>query len=176
MEQNVLLSHTSIRQLAKSLSLTAVQQAIAVLQNVVQERAREHDILESIKQMAEKEGYTLAQLGLVSTQHVPQDVGADKPGTTKVVKPKFKTINLDTQYFYVENDKLQLLRTHTMKKGLTERGLTMLTASDLSESQLKEAKDLVAEATTLATISFNEKVDVWNEHAKAHGKELLEKR
>ncbi len=39
---------------------------------------------------------------------------------------KFKTLNPESQFFYVEDGKLHLLKTHTMKKGLEDRGIKVV--------------------------------------------------
>ena len=92
------------------------------------------------------------------------------------VKPKFKTLNKDSQYFYVENGKLQLLRTHTMKKGLQERGIDVVPAAKVDKKFAKDIERLLADATEQAVTNYNQKVLVWNDWARVNGGELLEQR
>lgn len=175
--ENVLLSNRELKQLAKTLTIPAIENAITVLQSVLSERSREQTVINNLKAMAEQNGYTLEQLGLVSTQTtISTPAKTAEKGNERPIKPKLKTINLENQLFYVEDGSLKLLRTHTMKASLAERGISMLLPRDLTDEQLQKAATLIEEAKQIALQSYNEKVDVWNEYANRVGDEILEKR
>ena len=88
----------------------------------------------------------------------------------------FKTLNKASQYFYVEDGQLQLLRTHTMKKGLQARGIEVVPVNKVDIKFAKDIERLLDEATEQATANFNSKVVVWNAWAAENGAEILEPR
>ena len=92
------------------------------------------------------------------------------------MKPKFKTINKESQFFYVDAGKLHLLKTHTMKKALLDRGIKVVPFHKVDSKYSKEIEALLAEAGTQAIENFNSKVDVWNAYAQANGEEILSKK
>jgi 2-phospho-L-lactate guanylyltransferase (CobY/MobA/RfbA family) len=175
--QNVLLVNRELKQLAKNITIAGIENAISVLQSVLAERSREQKVIADLKAMAEQSGYTLEQLGLVSTQSTISNPAKSAEKTEqRPIKPKLKTINLENQLFYVEDGSLKLLRTHTMKNALNERGISMINPKDLTAEQLEQAQQLIKNATEVAMSSFNEKVDIWNEYATKTGLELLAKK
>ena len=87
-----------------------------------------------------------------------------------------KTINKESQFFYVDARKLHLLKTHTMKKALLDRGIKVVPFHKVDSKYSKEIEALLAEAGTQAIENFNSKVDVWNAYAQANGEEILSKK
>jgi hypothetical protein len=175
--QNVLLVNRELKQLAKNITIAGIENAISVLQSVLAERSREQKVIADLKAMAEQSGYTLEQLGLVSTQSTISNPAKSAEKTEqRPIKPKLKTINLENQLFYVEDGSLKLLRTHTMKNALNERGISMINPKDLTTEQLEQAQQLIENASEVAVSSFNKKVDIWNEFASKTGLEVLEKK
>ena len=85
-------------------------------------------------------------------------------------------INKESQYFYVDGGVLNLLKTHTMKKALQERGIDVVAFDKVDKKYRDQVAGLLSDATAQAIENFNAKVDVWNEWAKAHNDEILEKR
>ncbi len=105
-----------------------------------------------------------------------QSTHGQQDDAKRPVKPKFKTINKESQFFYVENGQLQLLKTHTMKKALNDKGIEVVPFSKVEKKYIKQVDALLADATSQATVNFNAKVDVWNEWATVHHEEILTKR
>lgn len=175
--QNVLLVNRELKQLAKNITIAGIENAISVLQSVLAERSREQTVIANLKAMAEQSGYTLEQLGLVSTQSTISNPAKSAEKTEeRPIKPKLKTINLENQLFYVEDGSLKLLRTHTMKNALNARGISMINPKDLTAEQLEQAQQLIKNAIEVAVSSFNGKVDIWNEFANRTGLEILTKK
>lgn len=172
---NVLTSKAGLRALTKQLSVTAIKTAIGVLEGILNERSKEQEVLSKLKELAETQGFTLEQLGLV---HVTGSVTApiSEEQSKRPIKPKFKTLTPASQFFYVENNQLHLLKTHTMKAGLMSRGIELIAYNKLTAKQRDAAEKLIAEAAEHALQSYNAKVDVWNEYAEQHNEERLEKR
>lgn len=177
---SLLLDKRELKKAAKELTVVKLQEVIDVLNSVLEERQKETEVLDKVREFARAQGFTLEQLGyklnadvLVTVAEDSADVAED---SKRPVKPKFKTINKDSQFFYVENGALQLLKTHTMKKALNERGIEVVPFAKVEKKYVKQVDALLADATTQAVANFNAKVDVWNEYAAAHNEEILQKR
>ena len=174
---SLLLDKRELKKAARELTLAKLNDVLETLQSVLAERQSELDAINEIERFAREKGFTLEQLGYKQVQDVvtsaPVAVSSDDK---KPVKPKFKTLNKDSQYFYVENGTLQLLRTHTMKKGLQERGIDVVPAAKVDKKFAKDIERLLADATEQAVTNYNQKVLVWNDWAKVNGGELLEQR
>lgn len=174
---SLLLDKRELKKAAKELTLAKLNDVLDTLQAVLAERQSELDAINEIERFAREKGFTLEQLGYKQVHDVvaaaPEVSSVD---TKRPVKPKFKTLNKDSQYFYVEEGKLQLLRTHTMKKGLQERGIEVVPAAKVDKKFAKDIERLLAEATEQAIANYNQKVLVWNDWAKVNGGELLEQR
>lgn len=177
---SLLLDKRELKKAAKELTVVKLQEVIEVLNSVLEERQKETEVLDKVREFARAQGFTLEQLGyklnadaLVQVTEDTADVNEDKK---RPVKPKFKTINKESQFFYVENGALQLLKTHTMKKALNERGIEVVPFAKVEKKYVKQVDALLADATTQAVANFNAKVDVWNEYAAAHNEEILQKR
>jgi hypothetical protein len=69
-----------------------------------------------------------------------------------------------------------LLKTHTMKKALNDKGIDVVPFSKVEKKYVKQIDALLADATSQALVNFNAKVDVWNEWAAVHHEEILVKR
>jgi len=174
---SLLLDKRELKKAARELTLAKLNDVLETLQSVLAERQSELDAINEIERFAREKGFTLEQLGYKQVQDVvastPESVSSDDK---KPVKPKFKTLNKDSQYFYVENGKLQLLRTHTMKKGLQDRGIDVVPAAKVDKKFAKDIERLLADATEQAVTNYNQKVLVWNDWARVNGGELLEQR
>lgn len=175
---SILLDKRELKKAAKELSLVKLQDVIATLNTAVAEREKEAEIINQLEQLAKSQGFTLEQLGYklsngISGSGLEQDAEQKMKRPTK---PKFKSINKDRQYFYIENGELQLLRTHTMKKGLQERGVRVVPASDVEKKHAKRVDTLIVEATAQSLENYNSKVDAWNEWAAANNEEILSKK
>lgn len=177
---SLLLDKRELKKAAKELSVLKLQEVIDVLTSVLDERQKESEVLAKVREFAKAQGFTLEQLGYkLNADGVAVAVDADdadESDSKRPVKPKFKTINKDSQFFYVENGSLQLLKTHTMKKGLLERGIDVVPFSKVEKKYIKQVDALLEEAGKQALANFNSKVDVWNEWAKQHDDEILTKR
>lgn len=175
---SILLDKRELKKAAKELTLVKLTEVIETLNAVLSERQNEVELIAQLEQFAKAQGFTLEQLGykrsneIVVTEATESSAKADKRPT----KPKFKTINKDSQYFYVEEGKLHLLRTHTMKKGLQDRGIDVVPVSKVDKKYAKQIDSLIVEATAQAVDNFNAKVDVWNEWAAANAEEILSKK
>ncbi|MDZ7867772.1 MAG: H-NS histone family protein [Rheinheimera sp.] len=177
---SLLLDKRELKKAAKELSVLKLQEVIDVLKSVLDERQKESEVLDKVREFARAQGFTLEQLGyklnaegtvVISHDEEPQQDDAKRP-----VKPKFKTINKESQFFYVENGQLQLLKTHTMKKALNDKGIEVVPFSKVEKKYVKQIDALLADATSQALVNFNAKVDVWNEWAAVHHEEILVKR
>lgn len=175
---SILLDKRELKKAAKELSLVKLQDVIATLNTVIAEREKEAELIGQLEQLAKSQGFTLEQLGYkLNNDVIGSDSQQDDSASGKrPTKPKFKTINKDKQYFYVEGGQLNLLRTHTMKKGLQERGVEVLPVSKVDKKHAKQVDALIAEATAQALENYNSKVDAWNEWAAANGEEILSKK
>lgn len=174
---SLLLDKRELKKAAKELTLAKLNDVLETLQSVLAERQSELEAINQIERIVREKGFTMEQLGYKQVQ----DVGTSAPASVssddkKPVKPKFKTLNKDSQYFYVENGKLQLLRTHTMKKGLQERGIDVVPAAEVDKKFAKDIERLLADATERAVTNYNKKVLVWNDWARVNGGKLLEPR
>lgn len=175
---SILLDKRELKKAAKELTLVKLTDVIEILNGVLAERQKEVELIAQLEQLAKSQGFTLEQLGyklnndVLVVEGTEQQFKADKRPT----KPKFKTINKESQYFYVEDGKLQLLRTHTMKKGLQERGIDVVPVSKVDKKYAKQIDSLIVEATAQAVENFNAKVDAWNEWAAANAEEILTKK
>ncbi|EJI84062.1 hypothetical protein AEST_28960 [Alishewanella aestuarii B11] len=174
---SLLLDKRELKKAARELTLAKLNDVLETLQSVLAERQSELDAINEIERLAREKGFTMEQLGYKQVQEVvastPASVSSDDK---KPVKPKFKTLNKDSQYFYVENGKLQLLRTHTMKKGLQDRGIDVVPAAKVDKKFAKDIERLLTEATEQAVANFNQKVAIWNAWAAANGGEILQSR
>lgn len=177
---SVLLDKRELKKAAKELTVTKLHEVIEVLNSVLDERAKESEVLDKVREYAKSQGFTLEQLGYkLNSDGVAVAVVEDDIVLTegkRPVKPKFKTINKESQFFYVENGDLQLLKTHTMKKGLQERGIEVVPYSAVEKKYIKQVDALLADAASQALANFNSKVDVWNAWAQLNNEEILEKR
>jgi uncharacterized protein YihD (DUF1040 family) len=176
---SILLDKRELKKAAKELSVLKINEVINALQEVLTDRQREIETIEKLQAFAKEQGFTLEQLGYkLSSDTIKSDVVDEDQSrpSSRPTKPKFKTMNVESQFFYVENGKLCLLKTHTMKKGLIERGIDVFPFSKVAKKLSSQVQPLLDEAIAQATESFNAKVDVWNEWAKAHGEEILAKR
>lgn len=175
---SLLLDKRELKKAAKELTLVKLTDVIDTLNAVLSERQKEVELIGQLEQLAKSQGFTLEQLGyklsndVMPTDSTEQNTKADK----RPIKPKFKTINKDSQYFYVEGGQLQLLRTHTMKKGLQDRGIDVVPVSKVDKKYAKQIDALIADATAQAVDNFNSKVDVWNEWAAVNAEEILTKK
>ncbi|KKO45445.1 H-NS histone family protein [Arsukibacterium ikkense] len=174
---SILLDKRELKKAAKELTLAKLTEVIDTLNSIVAERQNEVAVIGQLEQLAKSQGYTLEQLGYKLSNDVVAElqqgtVQSDKRPT----KPKFKSIKKDNQYFYVENGELHLLRTHTMKKGLQERGVDVVPVSEVDKKHAKNIDMLIADATAQARENYNSKVDAWNEWAAANGEEILNKK
>lgn len=174
---SLLLDKRELKKAAKELTLAKLNEVIATLESVIAERQGEIDAIHEIERVAREKGFTLEQLGFKQVDAViPPESPVVTEQTARPVKPKFKTLNRESQYFYVEDGQLQLLRTHTMKKGLEARGINVVHVDEVDQTFANDIDRLLAEATAQATINFNSKVAVWNAWAAEHGAEILESR
>lgn len=175
---SILLDKRELKKAAKELTLAKLTDVIETLNAVLAERQVEVELITQLEQFAKSQGFTMEQLGyklnndLVGTDTQDGSAKSDKRPT----KPKFKTINKDSQYFYVENGQLQLLRTHTMKKGLQQRGIDVVPVTKVDKKYAKQIDSLIADATAQAVENFNAKVDAWNDWASANAEEILTKK
>jgi hypothetical protein len=177
---SLLLDKRELKKAAKELTVVKLQEVIEVLNSVLEERQKETEVLDKVREFARAQGFTLEQLGyklnadtLITVAEDNTEVAED---SKRPVKPKFKTINRESQFFYVENGALQLLKTHTMKKALNERGIDVVPFAKVEKKYVKQVDALLSEATTQAVANFNAKVEIWNEYAAAHNEEILQKR
>ncbi|WP_423187113.1 H-NS histone family protein [Alishewanella sp. d11] len=171
---SLLLDKKELKKAAKELTLAKLNDVLHTLQSVLAERQSEIDAINEIERFAREKGFTLEQLGYKQINEVVVAEGSDEAADTKrPIKPKFKTLNKDSQYFYVEDGKLHLLRTHTMKKGLQERGIEVVPANKVDKKLAKDIEALLAEATEQAIANYNSKVAVWNAWAEANDGEIL---
>ncbi len=176
---SILLDKRELKKAAKELSVVKINEVIVTLNEVLSERQREIETIEKLKALAKEQGFSLEQLGytLSNDSVISSDTSdnSEKP-SGRPTKPKFKTINPTSQSFYIEEGKLCLLKTHTMKKGLIDRGIDVFAYAKLDSQFEAQVQPLIDLATAQATQSFNAKVDVWNEWAKDNNEEILEKR
>jgi ribosomal protein L22 len=171
---SILLDKKELKKAAKEISVAKIHEAIEVLQSAISDRQKEIDTIEQIKQLAKSQGFSLEQLGLsVAANVVVEAVEQPSEVSTRPTKPKFKTLNPDSQFFYVENGKLNLLKTHTMKKGLEERGIQVVPFINVDQKFQHEISQLIEEAVAQATTSFNAKVEIWNAWAEQNGEDIL---
>ncbi len=177
---SLLLDKRELKKAAKELSVLKLQEVIDVLKSVLDERQKESEVLEKVREFARAQGFTLEQLGYKlnaeGTVVLNQEEEVQQDDTRRPVKPKFKTINKESQFFYVEDGQLHLLKTHTMKKALNEKGIEVVPFSKVEKKYVKQIDALLAEAGSQALLNYNAKVDVWNEWAAAHNEEILTKR
>ncbi len=173
---SLLLDKRELKKAAKELTLVKLTEVIDTLNSVMAERQQEVELIAQLEKMAKAQGYTLEQLGYKQSSDVVVAEISATAGTKRPVKPKFKTINKDSQFFYVENGQLNLLRTHTMKKGLQQRGIQVVPLAKVDKKFAKDIDQLIKVATAQAVENFNTKVTLWNEWALANGGEILEKR
>lgn len=177
---SLLLDKRELKKAAKELTVLKLQEVIDVLTSVLDERQKESEVLAKVREFAKAQGFTLEQLGYkLNADGMAVAVDADESAeadSKRPVKPKFKTINKESQFFYVENGSLQLLKTHTMKKGLQERGISVVPFSKVEKKYIKQVDALLEDAGKQALANFNSKVEVWNDWAAQHNEEILAKR
>ncbi len=174
---SLLLDKKELKKAAKEITTVKLHEVIETLNAVLAERQKETEVLSQIRALAKSQGFTLEQLGyqLNADVVVSQDDEGESKGK-RPVKPKFKTINKESQFFYVDAGKLHLLKTHTMKKALLDRGIKVVPFHKVDSKYAKDIEALLAEAGTQAVENFNSKVDVWNAYAQANGEEILSKK
>lgn len=174
---SLLLDKKELRKAAKEITTVKLHEVIETLNAVLAERQKETEVLSQIRALAKAQGFTLEQLGyqLNADVVVSHDEDSESKGK-RPVKPKFKTINKESQFFYVDAGKLHLLKTHTMKKALVDRGIKVVPFHKVDGKYSKDIEALLAEAGTQAVENFNSKVDVWNAYAQANGEEILSKK
>jgi DNA-binding protein H-NS len=174
---SLLLDKKELKKAAKEITTVKLHEVIETLNSVLAERQKETEVLSQIRALAKAQGFTLEQLGyqLNADVVVSHDDDSESKGK-RPVKPKFKTINKESQFFYVDAGKLNLLKTHTMKKALLDRGIKVVPFHKVDGKYAKDIEALLAEAGTQAVENFNSKVDVWNAYAQANGEEILSKK
>jgi hypothetical protein len=174
---SLLLDKKELKKAAKEITTVKLHEVIETLNAVLAERQKETEVLSQIRALAKAQGFTLEQLGyqLNADVVVSHDDDSESKGK-RPVKPKFKTINKESQFFYVDAGKLHLLKTHTMKKALVDRGIKVVPFHKVDGKYSKDIEALLAEAGTQAVENFNSKVDVWNAYAQANGEEILSKK
>ncbi|GAA0674101.1 MULTISPECIES: H-NS histone family protein [Rheinheimera] len=174
---SLLLDKKELKKAAKEITTVKLHEVIETLNSVLAERQKETEVLSQIRALAKAQGFTLEQLGyqLNADVVVSHDDDTESKGK-RPVKPKFKTINKESQFFYVDAGKLHLLKTHTMKKSLVDRGIKVVPFHKVDGKYSKDIEALLAEAGTQAIENFNSKVDVWNAYAQANGEEILSKK
>jgi len=173
---SLLLDKKELKKAAKELTLVKLTDVIETLNGVLAERQQEVELIAQLEQIAKSQGYTMEQLGYKQSSDIVVAESSESGSSKRPIKPKFKTINKDSQFFYVENGQLQLLRTHTMKKGLQQRGIQVLPLAKVDKKFAKDIDKLIGDATSQAVENFNSKVTIWNEWAVVNGGEILEKR
>src|SRR5690606_14235317 len=175
---SILLDKRELKKAAKELTLAKLTDVIETLNAVLADRQKEVELISQLEQLAKSQGFTLEQLGYKLNHD--GFVADSAENTDKVerrpTKPKFKTISKENQYFYIEDGQLMLLRTHTMKKGLQERGIEVMPLTKVDKKYAKQIDKLIAEATAQAVENFNSKVDARNEWAAANAEEILSKK
>lgn len=174
---SLLLDKKELKKAAKEITTVKLHEVIETLNSVLAERQKETEVLSQIRALAKAQGFTLEQLGyqLNADVVVSHDDDSESKGK-RPVKPKFKTINKESQFFYVDAGKLHLLKTHTMKKALLDRGIKVVPFHKVDGKYAKDIEALLAEAGTQAVENFNSKVEVWNAYAQANGEEILSKK
>jgi hypothetical protein len=174
---SLLLDKKELKKAAKEITTVKLHEVIETLNSVLVERQKETEVLSQIRALAKAQGFTLEQLGYQLNADVVVSHEDDSESKGKrPVKPKFKTINKESQFFYVDAGKLNLLKTHTMKKALVDRGVKVVPFHKVDSKYSKDIEALLAEAGTQAVENFNSKVDVWNAYAQANGEEILSKK
>ena len=174
---SLLLDKKELKKAAKEITTVKLHEVIETLNSVLAERQKETEVLSQIRALAKAQGFTLEQLGYQLNADVVVSHEDDSESKGKrPVKPKFKTINKESQFFYVDAGKLHLLKTHTMKKALVDRGIKVVPFHKVEGKYSKDIEALLAEAGTQAVENFNSKVDVWNAYAQANGEEILSKK
>jgi hypothetical protein len=174
---SLLLDKKELKKAAKEITTVKLHEVIETLNAVLADRQKETEVLSQIRALAKAQGFTLEQLGYQLNADVVVSQDDDTESKDKrPVKPKFKTINKESQFFYVDGGKLHLLKTHTMKKALVDRGIKVVPFHKVDGKYSKDIEALLAEAGTQAVENFNSKVDVWNAYAQAHGEEILSKK
>lgn len=174
---SLLLDKKELKKAAKEITTVKLHEVIETLNAVLAERQKETEVLSQIRALAKAQGFTLEQLGyqLNADVVVSHDEETESKGK-RPVKPKFKTINKESQFFYVDAGKLHLLKTHTMKKALVDRGIKVVPFHKVDGKYSKDIEALLAEAGTQAVENFNSKVDVWNAYAQVNDEEILSKK
>lgn len=174
---SILLDKRELKKAAKELTLVKLTDVIDTLNSVLAERQKEVELIAQLEQLAQSQGFTLEGLGYkLNNEIASESTEPALKSEKRPTKPKFKTINKASQYFFIENGVLQLLRTHTMKKGLQQRGIDVVPVTKLDKKHAKQVDLLIADATRQAVDNFNAKVDSWNEWAAANGEEILSKK
>jgi hypothetical protein len=173
---SILSDKKELKKAAKELTLVKLTDVIETLNSVMAERQQEVEVIARVEQYAKDQGFTMEQLGYKQSSDVVVAEHSEASSVKRPVKPKFKTINKDSQFFYVENGQLHLLRTHTMKKGLQQRGVQVMPLAKVDKKFAKDIDTLIADATLQAVENFNSKVLIWNEWAVANSAEILDKR
>ncbi len=173
---SLLLDKKELKKAAKEITTVKLHEVIETLNSVLAERQKETEVLSQIRALAKAQGFTLEQLGYQLNADVVVSYDDSESNGKRPVKPKFKTINKESQFFYVDAGKLHLLKTHTMKKALVDRGIKVVPFHKVEGKYSKDIEALLAEAGTQAVENFNSKVDVWNAWAQANGEEILSKK
>lgn len=173
---SIFLDKKELKKAAKEISTTKIQEAIEAINEVLAERQTGIAVLGQIRELAKQQGFTLEQLGLMQSDSVLTQDGTEAAASTRPPKPKWKTINRESQFFYMEQGTLRLLKTHTMKQGLLDRGIELMPYHKVDQKHASDVDALLAQATAQATENFNQKVVTWNAWASSNGDELLEPR
>lgn len=171
---NPLLDKKELKKFAAELPVASLKEVIELLNESLEKRHNEEQTLKELENLAKSKGFSLQQLGLVNTSviHSEDTEHADR----RPKKPKLKAVNLQSQYFYIEDNALHLLKTHTMKQSLKSRGISVLPHFHFEKTHKKEMDDLITEANIASVHSYNSKVDEWNKWAAEHCEEILEKK
>lgn len=174
---SLLLDKKELKKAAKEITTIKLHEVIGTLNEVMAERQKETEVLSQIKELAKSQGFTLEQLGYkLDPEAVVTSPAEEEKKPGRPIKPKFKTTNPDSQFFYVEDGKLHHLKTHTMKQGLVDRGIKVVPFHKVEAKYKKDVEALLAEAVAFSTANFNQKVAVWNEWAAQNNEEQLQPR
>lgn len=174
---SILLDKKELKKAAKEVTTIKLQEIIETLNGVMAERQKEIEVLQQIKDLAKSHGFTIEQLGYKLDQDSTNATVTESTATAKrPIKPKFKTVNKESQFFYVKDGKLQHLKAHTMKQGLIDQGINPVPYHKVDKQYLSEIDALLAEAVTQATDNYNSKVAVWNAWAQENDEEILQVR
>lgn len=173
---SILLNLPELKKEAKHLSIAQLEAVESAIKEVQFLRAQEKDVIQQLESMAKEHGFTLERLGYVQA-NIKMHAGKSKITPKRMPKPKFKPLRAHSQYFFTDElGQFLLLKAHTMKRSLANRGIEVVPYLSLSSERKKSADIQISEAIDQALISYNSKVDTWNALAAENGLELLSKK